>query len=101
MSSASSRCCAIAACFAGVEHFHLFDFAGPGGKVNENVLAYSNRRGSERALVLYHNKRASCPGLGAHREHQLSNGARERPGNASWLRRWICRARDLSFSGIM
>ncbi len=48
--------------FADVQHFHLFDFAGRGGKVNENVLAYSNRRGSERALVLYHNKRASARG---------------------------------------
>jgi glycosidase len=42
--------------FADVELFHLFDFFTTNGKVNEDVLAYSNRRGDERALVLYHNR---------------------------------------------
>ncbi len=42
--------------FAGVENFFLYDFYTPGGVVNENVFAYSNRFGGERALVLYHNK---------------------------------------------
>lgn len=48
--------------FADVEQFHLFDFYGSGGKVNEDVLAYSNRRGDERALVLVHNRYASARG---------------------------------------
>jgi glycosidase len=42
--------------FSGVEHFALYDFFTPQGKVNENVFAYSNRSGGERAVVLYHNK---------------------------------------------
>ncbi|RMI27901.1 MAG: alpha-amylase, partial [Calditrichaeota bacterium] len=41
--------------FAEVEHFLLYDFYTPGGTVNENVFAYSNRHGEERALVVFHN----------------------------------------------
>ncbi len=40
--------------FAGVEHFHLYDF-WENGTVNENVFAWSNRAGTERALILYNN----------------------------------------------
>jgi len=42
--------------FAEVKDFILYDFFTPEGKVNENVFAYSNRSGEERALILYHNK---------------------------------------------
>ena len=42
--------------FAEVEDFLLYDFFTPEGYVNENVFAYSNRAGNERALVIYHNK---------------------------------------------
>jgi glycosidase len=42
--------------FSGVEHFVLYDFYTPEGRVNENVFAYSNRSGDERALIVYHNK---------------------------------------------
>ena len=42
--------------FAGVDQFRLFDFWSSGGGVNENVFAYSNRYGDERALVVYHNR---------------------------------------------
>jgi hypothetical protein len=48
--------------FADVEHFHLFDFFGSGGRVNEDVLAYSNRQGDDRSLVVYHNKFATAKG---------------------------------------
>ncbi|HNS50865.1 MAG TPA: alpha-amylase family glycosyl hydrolase [Anaerolineae bacterium] len=48
--------------FAGVEHFCLYDFASAGADVCEDVFAYSNRRGSERALVLYHNRFATARG---------------------------------------
>jgi glycosidase len=48
--------------FAGVEHFHLFDFHLPNGGVDENVFAYSNRRGGERGLIVYHNKFADTRG---------------------------------------
>ncbi len=42
--------------FADVEQFCLFDFYTANGRVNEDVLAYSNRRGEERGLVIYHNR---------------------------------------------
>jgi len=42
--------------FSGVENFVLYDFFRPSGQVNENVFAYSNRSGDERALIVYHNK---------------------------------------------
>ena len=48
--------------FAGVEHFLLYDFFTPEGHVNEDVFAYSNRVGKERALMIYHNKYATARG---------------------------------------
>ncbi len=42
--------------FSGVENFVLYDFQEEGGGVNENVFAYSNRSGNERALIIYNNK---------------------------------------------
>ncbi len=42
--------------FAEVKNFLLYDFYAPEGFVNENVFAYSNRFGDERALVVYNNK---------------------------------------------
>ena len=42
--------------FADVEHFYLYDFYTGSGNVNEDVFAYSNRMGDERALVIYHNR---------------------------------------------
>ncbi len=48
--------------FADVAGFLLYDFFTPEGNVNEDVFAYSNRHGEERALVIYHNKFASTAG---------------------------------------
>jgi hypothetical protein len=48
--------------FADVKNFLLYDFFTPEGHVNENVFAYSNRAGDERALVIYHNKYESARG---------------------------------------
>lgn len=42
--------------FSGVDNFALYDFMAEGGGVDEDVFAYSNRVGDERALVLYNNK---------------------------------------------
>ncbi len=42
--------------FSDVKNFLFYDFFTPEGEVNENVFAYSNRAGDERALVIYHNK---------------------------------------------
>jgi glycosidase len=49
------------ALFSGSENFVLYDFHGEGG-VDENVFAYSNRSGDQRALVLYHNRHAATTG---------------------------------------
>ncbi|HTW48917.1 MAG TPA: alpha-amylase family glycosyl hydrolase [Acidobacteriaceae bacterium] len=48
--------------FAGSENFALFDFWRDDGTVDENVFAWSNRLGDQRALVVYHNKFASTAG---------------------------------------
>lgn len=48
--------------FAEVANFLLYDFVTADGGVDENVLAYSNRAGQERSLVLYHNKFADTRG---------------------------------------
>jgi hypothetical protein len=42
--------------FAESSNFLLYDFFTDNGKVDENVFAYSNRRGDERALVVYNNR---------------------------------------------
>ena len=42
--------------FAGVENFLFYDFYRNDGTVDENVFAYSNRIGVNRALIVYNNK---------------------------------------------
>jgi glycosidase len=48
--------------FAEVKNFLLYDFFSSDGFVNEDVFAYSNRSGEDRALVVYHNKYAEARG---------------------------------------
>jgi glycosidase len=48
--------------FSQVTDFLLYDFYTPEGYVNEDVFAYSNKAGSERGLVVYHNKFATAKG---------------------------------------
>ncbi len=48
--------------FAGVEDYLLYDFMGADGVANEDVFAYSNRAGDERALVVIHNRYATAGG---------------------------------------
>ena len=48
--------------FADVRDFLLYDVYDPGGWVNEDVFAYSNRAGDERSLVVYHNRYAEAHG---------------------------------------
>ncbi len=48
--------------FAQIENFLLYDFFTPEGFVNEDVYAYSNGVGSERALVIYNNRFANTHG---------------------------------------
>jgi glycosidase len=48
--------------FADVKNFFLFDLYAPDGTVNENIFAYSNRLGEERALVLFNNRWEAAEG---------------------------------------
>ncbi len=54
------------ALFAESENFVFFDFWTGHGTVDENVFAYSNRLGGERALILYNNAYASTRGTVHH-----------------------------------
>jgi glycosidase len=48
--------------FADVHDFLLYDFYTENGSVNEDVFAYSNRHGDERALVIFHNRYGTTRG---------------------------------------
>ncbi|HEX8940003.1 MAG TPA: alpha-amylase family glycosyl hydrolase [Candidatus Limnocylindrales bacterium] len=48
--------------FAEARDFLLYDLFTPSGAVDEDVFAYSNRAGDERALVVYHNRYKSTSG---------------------------------------
>ena len=48
--------------FSGAENFAFFDFCTPGGHVNEDVFAYSNRSGQERGVILYNNRLETTSG---------------------------------------
>jgi hypothetical protein len=48
--------------FAESGNFLLYDFFTGNGSVDENVFAYSNRNGIERALVVYNNRYGSTQG---------------------------------------
>ncbi len=50
------------ALFAESENFVFFDFWNDHGSVDENVFAYSNRMGDQRALILYNNAYSSTRG---------------------------------------
>lgn len=42
--------------FAEVNHFWFYDFIDSNGNVNNNVFAYSNRYGNDKAIVVYNNR---------------------------------------------
>jgi len=48
--------------FSGSKDFLLYDCRDASGRVNEDVIAYSNRDASGSALVLYHNRYAEARG---------------------------------------
>ncbi len=48
--------------FAGAESFVLFDFEKSLGVVDEDVFAFTNRLGEERALVVFHNRPGATRG---------------------------------------
>ncbi len=61
--------------FAESANFRLFDFFRPDGSVDENVFAYSNRKGNNRALVIYHNRYATTYGTVHHSAAYADKGA--------------------------
>ena len=86
--------------FSGAENFELFDFFQE-GQVNDNVFAYSNGVGDERALVLYHNHYGDCEGWlhqGLPRQRPDSDVPRANSlAAALGIRegeRWYCRFRE-------
>ena len=48
--------------FAESHNFLLYDFFEASGSVDENVFAYSNRTGNERAVVIYNNRYGTAHG---------------------------------------
>ncbi len=48
--------------FAESHNFLLYDFFEGSGSVDENVFAYSNRTGNERAVVIYNNRYGTAQG---------------------------------------
>jgi glycosidase len=64
--------------FSGVENFVMFDYHSPEGWVNENVFAYANRAGGERALVLYNNTYGSTSGW-IHVGTAINRGSADHP----------------------
>ncbi len=66
--------------FAGVERFLLYDLEAPEGWVNEDVFAYSNARGGERALVLYNNANRRARGW----VRESAAYAEKTPGGSAW-----------------
>jgi hypothetical protein len=61
--------------FAESANFALFDFWRDDGKVDENVFAWSNRAGDQRALAVYHNKYASTSGTLHHSAARADKGS--------------------------
>jgi len=79
--------------FADVDQFSLFDFYATDGRVNEDVLAYSNRRGDHRALVIFNNRFASAAGW-----LRTSAACRDK-ATARLVQRSLAEALDLPRSG--
>jgi glycosidase len=63
--------------FAGVDNFVLFDFYRQDGSVDENVFAYSNRKGEKKALVVFHNLFADTRGTLHHSAAAFDKATRE------------------------
>lgn len=50
------------AIFSQVESFRLYDVSDAEGQINENIFAFSNRRGNEFFLIVYNNTLSSAGG---------------------------------------
>ncbi|GGH10213.1 alpha-amylase family glycosyl hydrolase [Silvibacterium dinghuense] len=63
------------ALFAESQNFAFYDFWTESGTVDENVFAYSNRRGDQRALVLFHNRYGETQGTVHNATPMMDKGA--------------------------
>jgi glycosidase len=108
------------ALFAESSNFLLYDFYLDTGAVDENVFAYSNRNGNERALVIFNNRYGATRGTidisaayadkasGQMRQQRLSEGLglNSDPGMVSAWRdsltglEYLRRSTDLAKSGL-
>lgn len=64
--------------FSGARHFALFDFVTDAGWVDENVFAYTNHYGGERALIVYNNAYTRTRGV-LHLSTAINEGSVEQP----------------------
>ncbi len=64
--------------FSGAENFALFDFHSDSGFVDENVFAYTNRTGSEKAIILYNNSYEETNGT-IRNSSAVNTGSSEQP----------------------
>ncbi len=78
--------------FSGAANFAFYDFNTPDGWVDENVFAYSNRAGDERAIVLYNNAYNTTRGY-IHTSTAINVGDADKP---RLVRRTLVEALGLS-----
>ncbi len=64
--------------FSGAQNFAFYDFVTPQGWVDENVFAYSNRVGEERAIVIYNNSLSTTRGR-IHTSTRINIGPADNP----------------------
>ncbi len=68
--------------FSGAENFALYDFNTPEGWVDENVFAYSNRAGDERAIILFNNAYNTTSGW-VRASTTINTGSGDKPNHVS------------------
>ena len=79
--------------YAGATDFLLYDVTGSHGELREDVFAYSNGRGPDRSLLVYHNRFASVSGW----IRDSVPFARKAPdGSKALVRRTLAEALELS-----
>lgn len=64
--------------FSGAKEFALYDFVCGQGHVNENVYAYSNRSGGDRALIVFNNAFEATNGV-VHHSTAINEGSSDEP----------------------
>jgi hypothetical protein len=64
--------------FSGSENIAIFDFRSDGGWIDENVFAFTNRHGAERALIIFNNSYESSAGT-LQMSSAINTGSAENP----------------------